>query len=205
MKLTIVAMLIALLFASCASVAPPETSEVPEKALTYQIDEPLYNQADSKLTMLKMSLWDQKAWLLDGQQRVLLVTDISTGVDGRETPAGSYKILEKLKEKRSNKYGRYVNKESREVVVEKSWEHQGPVPKGCEYEGIMMPYWLRLTWYGIGVHVGQFKRRVRSSFGCIRVYEEAQPYIFEKVVVGTPVVIVEESLIEEMHGAATLR
>jgi len=84
--------------------------------------------------------------------------------------------------KRSNRYGKYVDKDTKEVVVERAWEHTGPKPKGTVYQGILMPYWMRLTWYGIGMHVGKFDKRVRSSFGCIRVFEEAQPYIYKLLI-----------------------
>lgn len=165
----------------------------------YWLDNKLYEQASPDVTKVKISIWDQKAWLLNAQDQVLLETDVSTGITGKETPQRTFKVLERLESKRSNKYGRYVNKETREIVVEKSWLHQGPIPEGCEFEGIAMPYWMRLTWYGIGMHVGGFKKRVRSSFGCIRVFKDAQPYIYKKTQLGTEVEVVAESLLEEMR------
>jgi len=117
-------------------------------------------------------------------------------VPGKETPEGVFSVLERLEEKRSNRYGRIVKKDTREVVIEKSWEHEGPLPEGTEYEGIEMPYWMRLTWDGVGMHVGKFKKRTLSSFGCIRVFEKAQPLIFAKTKKGTKVEVVPESLVE---------
>jgi hypothetical protein len=84
-------------------------------------------------------------------------------------------------------------------VIEKAWEHSGEVPAGCVYEGIAMPYWMRLTWYGVGMHVGKFKKRIRSSFGCIRVYQKAQLLIYQKTRIGTPVEIVSQSLQEQFE------
>ena len=159
-----------------------------------------YEVAGREETSIKLSLWDQKAWLLNGKEEVILETDISTGIDGRETPDGTFKVLEMLEDKRSNLYGRYVDKETREVVVKESWNHEGPIPEGTEYEGILMPYWLRLTWDGVGMHVGKFPQRVRTSFGCIRVFEEAQPYIYQKVQKGTKIEIYKESLVSQMAG-----
>jgi len=57
-----------------------------------------------------------------------------------------------------------------------------------------MPYWMRLTWDGVGMHVGKFKKRTRSSFGCIRVYEKAQLLIFAKTQLGTEIEVVPGSL-----------
>ncbi|MEN8681075.1 MAG: L,D-transpeptidase [Akkermansiaceae bacterium] len=155
-----------------------------------------YRAAKPDETSIKVSLWDQKAWLLNGKGEAILETDVATGVENKETPEGVFPVLERMETKRSNRYGRIVNKETREVVIEKSWEHEGPLPEGTEYEGIAMPYWMRLTWYGIGMHVGKFKKRTRCSFGCIRVYEEAQPLIFAKTQLGTEIEVVQESLMK---------
>ena len=148
-------------------------------------------------TTIKVSLWDQKAWLLNWEGKAILQTDVATGVPGKDTPTGVFPVLERLEEKRSNRYGRIVNKETREVVFPESWNVEGPIPDDCEFEGIEMPYWMRLTWDGVGMHIGSFKKRTRCSFGCIRVYEKAQPLIFNKTVKGTEVEVVQKSLIEE--------
>lgn len=155
-----------------------------------------YRAAKPDETSIKVSLWDQKAWLLNGAGEPILQTDVATGVIGKETPEGVFPVLERIEEKRSNRYGRIVNKETREVVIAKSWEHSGPLPEGTEYEGIQMPYWMRLTWDGVGMHVGKFPKRTRCSFGCIRVFEAAQPLIFRKTQLGTKVEIVPGSLVE---------
>ena len=155
-----------------------------------------YRAAKAGETSIKVSLWDQKAWLLNGKGEAVLETDIATGVENKETPEGVFPVLERMESKRSNRYGRIVNKETREVVIEKAWEHEGALPEGTEYEGIAMPYWMRLTWCGIGMHVGKFKKRTRSSFGCIRVYEGAQRLIFKKTQLGTEIEVVEDSLMK---------
>jgi len=167
---------------------------------SWQVNQKLYDEADAAETSVSVSLHDQRAWLLDGQGRVLLKTNISTGVTGHETPTGELKVLEMLEEKKSNRYGKYVDKKKGEVVVAKSWLHQGPPPAGTEYEGVDMPYWMRLTWWGVGMHVGEFARHTRCSFGCVRVFHEAQPWIYQKVQVGTSVEIYQDSMVVEMAG-----
>ncbi len=176
--------LLAVFLVSCGNSSAPGYSK---KFLKYRAAKP-------EETTIKVSLWDQKAWLLNGKGEAVLEADIATGVVGKETPEGVFPILERIEEKRSNRYGRIVNTETREVVIAKSWEHEGPLPDGTEYEGIAMPCWMRLTWDGVGMHVGKFKKRTRSSFGCIRVYEKAQPLIFAKTQMGTKVEVVPESL-----------
>jgi hypothetical protein len=172
------------ILASCGSSQSP----------TYAKKAAKYRAASAEETMIKISLWDQKAWLLNGAGEAILEADVATGVVGKETPEGVFPVLERMDEKRSNRYGKIVDKKTREVLIEKAWEHEGPLPEGSEYEGIAMPYWMRLTWDGVGMHVGKFKKRTRSSFGCIRVYEKAQPLIYAKTQMGTRVEVVEESL-----------
>jgi lipoprotein-anchoring transpeptidase ErfK/SrfK len=58
-----------------------------------------------------------------------------------------------------------------------------------------MPYWMRLTWYGIGMHVWEFNKRARASFGCVRVVDEAQEKIYRKTMLGTEVEVVADSLL----------
>ena len=176
--------LLTVFWVSCGSSAAPGYSKKSRK----------YRAAMPGETSIKVSLWDQKAWLLNGAGEAILEADIATGVVGKETPEGVFPVLERIADKRSNRYGRIVNTETREVVIQKSWEHEGPLPEGTEYEGIAMPYWMRLTWDGVGMHVGKFKKRTRSSFGCLRIYEEAQPLIFAKTQMGTKVEVVGESL-----------
>lgn len=175
---------------SCVSHGPkdPKATGYKERGIYYWL-------AKADETKVKISLWDQKAWLLNGDGKAILETDVSTGVPGKETPEGIFPILERIEEKRSNRYGKFVDIETREVVVEKAWEHQGEAPEGSEYEGIAMPYWMRLTWYGIGMHVGEFNKRARASFGCVRVVDEAQEKIYRKTMLGTEVEVVADSLL----------
>jgi hypothetical protein len=156
----------------------------------YTINEDALAAADPAKTSIEITLSDQKARLRDDNGEILVETMVSTGTDGYETPPGSYKVLERLEAKASNIYGQWVNQKTGKVVIERAWEHEGPPPANAAYQGIDMPYWLRLTWDGIGMHVGKFKPYTRSSFGCIRVPSEVQPRIWEKTIVGTPIEVI---------------
>lgn len=134
-----------------------------------------------------ISLATKTAQLLAGDGSLLAEMDISTGMPGHETPRGTFRVTEKLPLKRSNRYGQYVRPDTREVVVAKHWEHRGPRPEGTVYQGIAMPYWLRLTDYGVGMHVGGFERGQPSSKGCIRCPEEGQKFFYQHCRPGTPV------------------
>ncbi|MCX6855431.1 MAG: L,D-transpeptidase [Verrucomicrobia bacterium] len=52
-----------------------------------------------------------------------------------------------------------------------------------------MPWWIRLTDDGVGIHVGGFERGQPTSHGCIRCLEEAQKLFYDKTKIGTPVCI----------------
>ena len=157
------------------------------KSPRHTLHKELYENARPEETSITVSLLEQRASLLGKNGEILLETDISSGADGFETPPGNYKILEKLPTKFSNRFGRYVVPETGKIVVAKAWQHKGPPPLGTTYQGIEMPLWMRLTWDGVGMHVGKFDRRVRSSGGCIRVPIEAQNLLYPKTCVGTQV------------------
>jgi lipoprotein-anchoring transpeptidase ErfK/SrfK len=134
-----------------------------------------------------ISLASMTAQLLQGEGTLLAEMDVSTGEEGHRTPKGNFRVSEKMLLKRSNLYGQYVKKDTREVVVARHWEHKGPRPAGTVYQGIAMPFWMRLTSGGVGMHVGLFSRGVTTSKGCIRCPEEGQKFFYEHCRVGTPV------------------
>ena len=105
----------------------------------------------------------------------------------KETPKGEFEILEKIQDKRSNRYGSYVSESTGEVLEPRSW--LVPRPPGSRFVGTEMPYWMRITWTGVGIHVGRFHRGRRTSMGCIRMPSEVQPLIFAKSKVGMRVVV----------------
>lgn len=74
------------------------------------------------------------------------------------TPSGTYHILEKEQHHRSNLYH------------------------------VAMPYFMRLTYDGIGLHVGEVYR-TPVSHGCIRMTREACIPLYRLVPVGTEVII----------------
>ncbi len=143
--------------------------------------------ATPQKTSIDISLTSLTAQLVGADGKALAEMDVSPGVAGHETPAGKFFVREKLPLKKSNLYGRYVRRDTGEIVVQKAWEHQGPRPPGTVYEGISMPWWLRLTDDGVGIHVGGFSRGQTTSHGCIRCPEPAQKVFWNLSRVGTPV------------------
>lgn len=89
---------------------------------------------------------------------VVMDFPVCTGRKTHPTPTGSYRIIEKDAAHWSNLYD-------------------------CP-----MPYFMRLTYDGIGLHVGQVYR-YPVSHGCIRLPREACLPLFENAPMGTPVEI----------------
>ncbi|MGJ8634984.1 MAG: L,D-transpeptidase [Luteolibacter sp.] len=136
---------------------------------------------------VKVDLGEQIATVSRGGQEIGWAF-VATGKEGRGTPAGSYRVTEKIVDKHSNLYG-WIENEFGEVI--NSDASPGDyVPPGAVYKPAPMPYWMRLTDYGIGMHVGNIPQPGEpASHGCIRMPEDFVPTLFSKVKVGTPVKI----------------
>ncbi len=138
---------------------------------------------DSKL---QVNLTQQRVKLFSGDQ-LALESQISTGNEGHPTPTGKFSILEKKVDKKSNRYGKWVNADSGATLVSDGDSYKRP-SENAEFRGTAMPYWMRVTWRGVGMHIG-YVPLYAASHGCIRVPREVQPLIFSKTRVGTPVEI----------------
>ncbi len=115
---------------------------------------------------------------------------VATGKEGNDTPAGEYKIIEKVVDKHSNLYGVTVDADGNVVNGNADVRKDRP-PAGGEFKYAPMPYWLRLTNYGIGLHAGHIPQPGEpASHGCIRMPEEFAPLLFDAVELGTPVTII---------------
>lgn len=200
------------LFASCAS-TPPTPNPDQTKKITgvfvnpypagthdhfkaepgYQKTYKIYkNQAalsSSAPTRITIDLGLQRAVLYKGDQ-VAMDYPISSGKRAFPTPPGDYQVLEKLKtDKRSNLYGKIYDAEGK-VVNSDADATKDPIPEGGKFVGASMPYWMRLTWSGIGMHRGRVPRYA-ASHGCVRTYSAAVSTVYSQVRVGTPVNIVK--------------
>jgi hypothetical protein len=114
---------------------------------------------------------------------------LATGLPKYATPTGHFKILEKVVDKHSNLWG-VIKDEYGTTVNSDARNGRDPVPPGGRFVGAHMPYWMRLTNGGIGMHVGVIPRPgLPASHGCIRLPRGFAPKLFAVVKVGTPVTI----------------
>ncbi len=156
---------------------------------TYRNQE-LLSQATTDNVSMEISLSEQRGILL---VRTALAMDfpVATGRRSHPTPAGNYLILAKEKNYSSNLYGKIYDAQNALLVADAD-ARTDLVPEGGRFQGAIMPYWMRLTDTGVGLHVGYVPGRP-ASHGCIRLKRDAATQIFDMVKVGTPVVIAERA------------
>ncbi len=134
------------------------------------------------LFALSSDLFGYKEIVVDlSEQRAYAIEDgmivfdgpISTGMRGRETPEGEYRILQKKRYHRSNLW---------------------PKPDG----GAKMNYMLRLTNSGIAMHLGYVPKSGPASHGCIRLKNGFAQRMYKWARVGIPVYV--EGDIEDWYA-----
>ncbi len=135
---------------------------------------------------IEIRLGEQRAYFYKGDTLVG-VAQVSTGREGYDTPAGSYKVIQKDKDHRSSVYGDYVDPVTQQVVVRDVENGKTPKPPGTVYLGASMPFFLRVHG-GIGMHAG-YLPGVPASHGCIRMPETMAENFFYNCGTGTPVKI----------------
>src|SRR5882724_9377462 len=124
--------------------APPTEAAAPRDA-----GEPI--MAIVSIKSQQVTLYDADGWILRAP--------VSTGVKGRETPAGVFAVLEKDKDHRSTMY-------------DDAW----------------MPHMQRITWNGVALHGGSLPGYA-ASHGCVRMPYGFAAKLFDKTRIGMRVII----------------
>jgi hypothetical protein len=99
----------------------------------------------------KVTIYDKDGWIFRAP--------VSTGISGRETPAGVFSVIDKDKDHHSNLY-------------DDAW----------------MPNMLRITWSGIALHGGPLPGHA-ASHGCVRMPYDFAEKLFDPVAMGMRVII----------------
>ena len=110
-----------------------------------------------------VSLPLQRAFVFRGVALVGVST-VSTGEPGYDTPTGSFPILQKRRDHRSNLY-----------------------------DDAPMPWMQRLTWDGVALHAGPVVDGT-ASHGCVRLPAEFAQKLFAITELGTVVTVVDEAV-----------
>jgi lipoprotein-anchoring transpeptidase ErfK/SrfK len=134
---------------------------------------------------VRIRLSEQRAYFYKAGQLVG-ISQLSTGREGLDTPAGQYKIIQKDIDHASSRYGDYVDAADN-VVVPNIDNEKDPKPPGTKFKGAPMPYFMRIVG-GVGMHAG-YLPGYPASHGCIRMPEFMAEDFFNNVETGTPVTI----------------
>ena len=148
----------------------------------------LLDQVTPENSQVRVSLSKQRAYLLMGDQ-IVIDSPISSGKRSRITPSGSFHVMEKDADHRSNIYGNFVDAAGR-IVRSGVSSRIDSAPSGTRFEGAPMTWFMRLTDGGVGMHVGILPG-YPASHGCIRMPSTAAKMFYDKVKVGTPVLVTD--------------
>lgn len=121
------------------------------------------NQPDATVNHIVVSLADQRLYAYHDQQLVAW-SNVSSGRPGHETPTGAFTVSEKDVDHHSNLY-----------------------------DNAPMPFFMRLTDGGVGLHAGQLPG-YRASHGCVRLPFGMARDLYQRVESGTPVEIIPSSV-----------
>ena len=112
--------------------------------------------------VMVVSLPEQRMHVYRGGVRIA-VTTVSTGIKGRDTPPGSYEILQKQLMHHSNLY-----------------------------DDAPMPFMQRITWDGLALHAGRLPGHP-ASHGCVRLPRAFAEKLYGVTKLGARVIISEDS------------
>lgn len=134
---------------------------------------------------ITIDLSDQRLYYYKGN-KLVAVSAVSTGCEGRETKTGHYKISKKDLHHVSSECGDYVNSQGA-VVVKNVVTKEISMPAGTHFVGSPMPYYM-MIYPGVGMHTG-FLPGIPDSHGCIRLPDGMAKTFFEVTPLGTPVTV----------------
>jgi len=156
---------------------------------TYR-DEDLLKQATADNIAIEISIKEQRGFLLV-KNAIAMDFPVATGKSSHPTPTGTFHVMEKELEYHSNLYGK-ITDATGVVLVAEANSRTDVVPEGAKFEGATMPFFMRLTDDGVGMHIG-YVPGVPASHGCIRLRKQTATTLFGLVKVGTPVTIAENA------------
>jgi hypothetical protein len=139
-------------------------------------------KVNAQQTGVIINLTDQAAYLVEAG-RVVLISPIASGKEGRGTPTGTFRIISKDLNHESGSFGLVVDSYNR--MVDANATPASHIPPGCHYEPAPMPYFMEFSKY-VGMHAG-YLPGYPASHGCVRMPKDLAAEFFARVQVGTPV------------------
>lgn len=176
--------LAATLLTACQHGEVPPAPAVVEAPLLYE----WHGENLTGPVSITIVLSEQKAHILRGGVEAGW-TYVAAGIPGHPTPAGSFRITEKVADKHSNSWGIMVDGDGNTVESD-ARNGRTRVPPGGRFVGAGMPYWMRING-AIGMHAGHIPHPGDpASHGCIRLPRQMAETLFSITEVGTPVKVV---------------
>jgi lipoprotein-anchoring transpeptidase ErfK/SrfK len=170
----------------------------PKKSYAIFKDNKLLSKAKRKQSYIKVDISEQRLrFYVDG--KIALDTPCTTGARhkfepntriyrDKRTPIGTFRIKEKIADKRSTIFGDiYIN--GKRVYHGDRRKYKGSW-KNAKFVGASLKHWMRLTSSGIGLHASKYVKRYPGTNGCIRLPYSVARTLFAKVNKGTKVKIV---------------
>jgi lipoprotein-anchoring transpeptidase ErfK/SrfK len=148
------------------------------------INQAAYDRLTPQNISIVVSLSRQRLVVKAGDETAI-DSPVSSGKKARPTPTGTFPILQKDPDHHSNVYGNFVDSHGR-VVRGGISALIDSAPSGTHFQGAPMTWFMRLTWEGVGMHVGILPG-YPASHGCIRLPSEVAHDLYPKVNVGTVV------------------
>ncbi|WP_441242732.1 L,D-transpeptidase [Tardiphaga sp. 768_D3_N2_1] len=144
--------------ATVIAVAAPAAGAAAKQARPARVVEATAPREAGEPMMAIVSIKSQQVTFYDADGWITRAP-VSTGVSGRETPAGVFAVLEKNKDHRSNMY-----------------------------DDAAMPNMQRITWNGVALHGGPLPGYA-ASHGCVRMPYGFADRLFDKTRIGMRVII----------------
>lgn len=166
-----------------------KASELIRRQDPISINKAVYDSLSPEGSRVVVNLTKQRAYLLSGDE-IAIDTPISSGKRAGMTPTGSFSVMEKDKDHRSNLYGDFKDRSGRTVRGGVSVRIDS-APSGTRFVGAPMKWFMRLTGDGVGMHVGILPG-YPASHGCIRMPAQSAEMFFNRVKIGTPVQVMRE-------------
>ena len=158
-----------------------------EDRVRYQLwDYNWHPNPDLPITRVEIRLGEQRVYVYQDDY-LAASSPVTTGKAGHETPAGSYEILVKDINHKSNLYGDLLDANGN--IIDGNAKAGEKPPKNLIYDAADMPYYMRLREDGVGMHAG-FLPGYPDSHGCIRLPHAFAELLYSNVSLGTPVDIV---------------
>jgi peptidoglycan hydrolase-like protein with peptidoglycan-binding domain len=160
-------------------------------------DKKLLARASGKNTQIKIDVSEQRMKMyVNG--KVALDSPCTTGakrklepntktIRNKSTPKGSFRITEKLADKRSTIFGN-IYRNGKKIYHGDRRKYKGSW-NGVKFVGASLKNWMRLTSSGIGLHGSKYVKRYPASNGCVRLPYRVANVVFSKVKHGTTVKI----------------